>query len=163
EGAALGAGAAAAAGAAIATRDDEETNGTAEAKPGFFKRLFGGGAKAEPDTEALEAPAEDVAGSGEAAESDTAPAPEPVVEPEPKPAAAAEEEAPKPKPKRKRSSGSRKVPKEAVDAATSDDGPPKVGDQVQLKVSGGKFDAGTRGTVVDVFSAGVIVDPGDTE
>jgi hypothetical protein len=42
-----------------------------------------------------------------------------------------------------------------------------VGDQVQLKVGGGKYDAGTRGVVVDVFSAGVIVelvaDDGRTE
>jgi uncharacterized protein Veg len=53
------------------------------------------------------------------------------------------------------------VPKEAVAAAASEDGPPKVGDEVQLKVSGGKFDAGTRGTVVDVFSAGVIVQLSD--
>jgi hypothetical protein len=35
---------------------------------------------------------------------------------------------------------------------------PKVGDAVELTVGGGKFDAGTRGTVVDVFSAGVIVE-----
>jgi uncharacterized protein Veg len=38
---------------------------------------------------------------------------------------------------------------------------PKVGDEVQLKVSGGKWDAGTRGTVVDVFAAGVIVEVED--
>jgi hypothetical protein len=66
-----------------------------------------------------------------------------------------------PKPTRKRSSGSRKVPKEAL-AATGDD-QPKVGDEVQLKVGGGKFDAGTRGRVVDVFSAGVIVELSDDE
>jgi uncharacterized protein Veg len=55
------------------------------------------------------------------------------------------------------------VPKEAVAAAEPGGGPPKVGDAVQLKVSGGKYDAGTRGTVVDVFSAGVIVEFSDDE
>jgi hypothetical protein len=67
-------------------------------------------------------------------------------------------------PKRNRSSGSRTIPKEALPA---DDAQPKVGDEVELKVGGGKFDAGTRGKVVDVFSAGVIVelsnDDGRTE
>jgi sRNA-binding protein len=72
-----------------------------------------------------------------------------------------EAEAPAPKPKRKRSSGSRRVPKE-VRAGAGDD-QPKVGDEVQLKVGGGKFDAGTRGTVVDVFSAGVIVELSDED
>jgi hypothetical protein len=93
-----------------------------------------------------------------------APDPEIVSEPEPEPAAAEEEPEPKP---RKRSSGSRKVPKEALPAAAGADRPPVVGDQVQLKVGGGKYDAGTRGVVVDVFSAGVIVelvaDDGRTE
>jgi uncharacterized protein YodC (DUF2158 family) len=59
-------------------------------------------------------------------------------------------------PKRRRSSGSRKIPNEVLVEA-----PPKVGDEVQLKVGGGKFDAGTRGKVVDVFSAGVIVELSD--
>lgn len=66
-----------------------------------------------------------------------------------------------PKPKRRRSSGSRKVPKEVLGAA--DAAQPKVGDEVQLKVGGGKFDAGTKGTVVDVFSAGVIVELSDDQ
>jgi hypothetical protein len=69
------------------------------------------------------------------------------------------EEAP---PTRKRSSGSRTVPREAVAAAATGDAP-KVGDQVQLKVDGGKFDAGSRGKVVDVFSAGVIVELSDDQ
>jgi hypothetical protein len=30
-------------------------------------------------------------------------------------------------------------------------------------VAGGKYDVGTRGTVVDVFSAGVIVELGDDQ
>jgi hypothetical protein len=59
------------------------------------------------------------------------------------------------------------VPTEALAAAAGADVPPVVGDQVQLKVGGGKYDAGTRGVVVDVFSAGVIVelvaDDGRTE
>ena len=63
-------------------------------------------------------------------------------------------------PTRKRSSGSRKVPKEVLAGV---DAPPKVGDEVQLKVGGGRFDAGTRGKVVDVFSAGVIVELSDDE
>jgi hypothetical protein len=95
--------------------------------------------------------------------------PEPIAappEPEPEPVASAEPDAPaepaEQKPKRKRSSGSRKVPKEAV-AAASEGAPPKVGDQVELKVSGGRYDAGTRGTVVDVFSAGVIVEIADED
>jgi hypothetical protein len=67
-----------------------------------------------------------------------------------------------PKPARKRSSGSRKVPKEALAAAQGGD-QPKVGDEVQLKVGGGKFNAGTKGTVVDVFSAGVIVELSDDD
>ena len=67
------------------------------------------------------------------------------------------------KPRRKRSSGSRKVPQEAVAAAAGGAEQPKVGDQVQLKVGGGKYDAGTQGTVVDVFSAGVIVELSDAE
>ena len=298
--------AAGAAGAAIADRDEETENG-AEEKPGFFKRLFGGGKKADAEPETEETPATDVAGLGTAAESDTAveesaiaeeppaaaepepeaaapepeatpeapvaeavpaapepetappepepapaqpepepeaaapepPAPEPEAaapeppapepepepeaaapelpapEPEPEPEAAAPEppapepepeaaapepeaaaaddgdgagaaaaagaggaaaaaaasggaepeaeEKPKPKPKRKRSSGSRKVPKEALAAAAGDETQPKVGDEVQLKVSGGKYDVGTRGTVVDVFSAGVIVELSDDE
>jgi len=58
---------------------------------------------------------------------------------------------------RKRSSGSHKLPKEVL-AAIAPDTKPKVGDQVELKVGGGKYDAGARGTVVDVFSAGVIVE-----
>jgi hypothetical protein len=70
--------------------------------------------------------------------------------------AAAESEAPK-KPRR-RSSASRKVPKEALAAVAA---PPKVGDEVELKIGGGRWDAGTRGTVVDVFSAGVIVELAD--
>jgi uncharacterized protein Veg len=53
------------------------------------------------------------------------------------------------------------VPKEAL--AGADASQPKVGDEVQLKVGGGKFDAGTKGTVVDVFSAGVIVELSDDE
>jgi hypothetical protein len=286
DGAALGAAGAVAAGAAAA---EAGTNGTGEEKPGFFKRLFGGGgSKDEPDTETIEAetpPASDVAGVGQAAESDTAvdepmtesavddapaasepprsepdplgsefapseaapaepdvvvsdpeppaadpepeppmpdpgpaasepdvvvsdpdpiapepPAPEPDVAgsaPDPEVAASAPEpevapsapdpaasapDAPsgaeaagagaaaaaaasaggdeeQPKPKRKGSSGSRKVPKEAVAAGI--DAPPKVGDEVQLKVGGGRFGAGTKGTVVDVFSAGVIVELSD--
>ncbi|HEX4719246.1 MAG TPA: hypothetical protein VH300_11995, partial [Thermoleophilaceae bacterium] len=63
-------------------------------------------------------------------------------------------DAPKPKP----SSGNRKVPKEVLAGAGVGDAQPKVGDEVQLKVGGGKFDAGARGTVIDVFSAGVIVE-----
>jgi hypothetical protein len=73
---------------------------------------------------------------------------------------------PKPKPKskpRKRSSGSRKIPKEVKAAAAGDEGQPKVGDEIQLKVGGGKYEAGTRGTVVDVFSAGVIVELSDAD
>jgi len=35
---------------------------------------------------------------------------------------------------------------------------PEIGDEVELQVSGGKWDAGTRGTVVDSFAAGVIVE-----
>jgi hypothetical protein len=65
-----------------------------------------------------------------------------------------------PQPRRRRSSGNRKIPKEAL-AATGDQ--PKVGDEVQLMVGGGRFDAGTKGTVVDVFSAGVIVELSDDE
>jgi hypothetical protein len=53
------------------------------------------------------------------------------------------------------------VPKEAVAAGI--DAPPKVGDEGQLKVGGGKYDAGTKGTVVDVFSAGVIIELSDDE
>jgi nicotinate-nucleotide--dimethylbenzimidazole phosphoribosyltransferase len=96
-------------------------------------------------------------------------APEPVAEADPEPVAdaapaaaeavAADEAA---KPKRKRSSGSRKVPKEAL-AAAADEAHPKVGDEVQLKVGGGRYDAGTRGRVVDVFSAGVIVELRDDD
>ena len=67
------------------------------------------------------------------------------------------------KPKRKRSSGSRKVPAEAVAASGGGDDQPKVGDEVKLKVGGGKYDAGTKGTVVDVFSAGVIVELSDDQ
>jgi sRNA-binding protein len=78
------------------------------------------------------------------------------------PSGSADEPAEEPKPKRRRSSGSRKVPKEALAAAGGDD-QPKVGDEVQLKVGGGRFDAGTKGTVVDVFSAGVIVELSDDE
>ncbi|MEA2495569.1 MAG: hypothetical protein QOJ29_3480, partial [Thermoleophilaceae bacterium] len=76
---------------------------------------------------------------------------------------AADDAAETAEPKPKRSSGSRKVPKKAVEAAAADAGPPKVGDEVQLVVGGGKYDAGTRGTVVDVFSAGVIVELSDGE
>jgi hypothetical protein len=86
------------------------------------------------------------------------PAPEPEVVVDSAPEPAAEAPAEEPKPKRKRSSGSRKVPKEAVAAAAGEDSPPVVGDQVQLKVGGGGFDTGARGIVVDVFSAGVIVE-----
>jgi hypothetical protein len=315
---------AAAAGAAAI---DAETNGAGDEKPGFFKRLFGGGSKDESETETIEAettPASDVAGIGQAAESDTAvdesvadeapsevepepevdaapeatasepevvpaadpepeaegepeprvvitpdpepepeavsepeaaasepepeaaaaseppasepeprvvitpdpepepeaasepepeaasaaepapseaiaPVPEPAPEPEPAPspepveaepepeppaapeaaapqpepaspdaeaagaaAAGAADDEPPPKPKRKRSSGSRKIPKEALTSAGGD-AQPKVGDEVQLKVGGGRFDAGTKGTVVDVFSAGVIVELSDDE
>ncbi|HEX4717735.1 MAG TPA: hypothetical protein VH300_04335, partial [Thermoleophilaceae bacterium] len=74
---ALALGGAAAAGAAAAKLADR--NGSSEEKPSFFTRLFGGGKKEEPETEALDAqpaaedaPAGGVAGSGEAAESDTA-------------------------------------------------------------------------------------------
>ncbi|HEX4735264.1 MAG TPA: hypothetical protein VH247_12680 [Thermoleophilaceae bacterium] len=318
-----------AAGAAGAAAIQAGRNGTGDEKPGFFKRLFGGGSKAEPETETLEAestPATDVAGVGQAAESDTAadepvaetavdeppaaPAaadepeapepevepeepsgagggaaagagaaaaaaaasdpeppsaerepsaasaePEPVAEPEPaaaepateaasaaaepsapsdeappaspagEPETAAEPEAPaapepepiasddpeapaapevpaasepepaapessgadlgagaaaagagaaaasaasadepeeEPKPTRKRSSGSRKIPKEALAPAGAGD-QPKVGDEVELRVGGGRFNAGTKGTVVDVFSAGVIVELSDDE
>ena len=237
-------GAAGAAGAGLAAHESE-TDGPREQRPGFFKRLFGGGGKtdgelateetagmAEPeppvsvDPEPEELPAAGVAGTGPAAESDTAVdepelqgAPEPplVAEPEPAapaapeaaaesepdppaapdvasepeaPAAAAEAEpepeapiapaAPEapiapvpadapasdetaaPKPRRRRSSGSNQVPTEAAGVAEAS-AQPKVGDPVQLKVAGGKYDAGTRGTVVDVFSAGVIVELADTE
>jgi hypothetical protein len=58
---------------------------------------------------------------------------------------------------RKRSSGSHKLPSE-LRAAIAQHAKPKLGDEVELKVGGGKYDAGTRGTVVDVFSAGVIVE-----
>ena len=283
EAAAVGAVGAVAAGAAIAASDTDEEQG--EEKPGFFKRMFGGGSKADSDTAVAE-PSAEGASDDEASATDGAPGPEDVagpsviaadpppgaVEPdpappatpeaaetpdpvsavdpepdviepesEPEPAAAAEPEvvvtdpepepeppapepepeaaapepepeppAPEPaaeapasdpspasdsgdaaggaaaaaaagagaagaaagggdaeeeaipKPKRKRSSGSRKVPKEAL-AAAGIDAPPKVGDEVQLKVGGGKFDAGTRGTVVDVFSAGVIVELADDQ
>jgi uncharacterized protein Veg len=54
------------------------------------------------------------------------------------------------------------VPKEALAAAAAE-AQPKVGDEVQLKVGGGKYDAGSKGTVVDVFSAGVIVELSDEE
>jgi hypothetical protein len=111
----------------------------------------------------------------------SAPEPEPMVDPEPPVAPepeviASEEHAPgvpaaepapeptaeeAPQPKRRRSSGSRKIPKEALAAATGDQ--PKVGDEVELMVGGGRFDAGTKGTVVDVFSAGVIVELSDDE
>ncbi len=98
------------------------------------------------------------------------PAPEPTPEPEaaaPTPEPEPEPAEEKPKPKRKRSSGSRKVPKEALAAAAGDaasaDSPPKVGDAVALRVAGGKYDVGARGTVVDVFSAGVIVELSDPE
>jgi len=60
-------------------------------------------------------------------------------------------------PARKPSTGTRPIPKELL-AATSTQTQPKVGDEVQLKVGGGRFEAGTHGTVVDVFSAGVIVE-----
>ena len=289
EAAEVGAAGAVAAGAAAV---EAETDGASEEKPGFFKRLFGGGGKDEPATETLEAesdtdvyetatesavddtpaavsepepevaaidpepeaaapepevivsepepPAPEPEPEPPAAEPEPEPeppAPEPEPEPEPEPvavepdpepepapdsepeaaapepevivsdpeppapepepepaapepepgpepaasaadepvgeaaaagasaAAAASagdaEEQPKPTPKRKRSSGSRKVPKEAVAAGI--DAPPKVGDEVQLKVGGGKYDAGTKGTVVDVFSAGVIVELSDDE
>ena len=45
----------------------------------------------------------------------------------------------------------------------ADAAPPKVGDEVELKVAGGRWDAGTKGTVVDVFSAGVIVEVADDD
>jgi hypothetical protein len=292
EAAAVGAVGAVAAGAAIASDKDEEQG---DEKPGFFKRVFGGGSKAESDT-AVQEPSADGASDDEASATDGAPGPEDVAgpaviaadpppgavepdpvapatpevaeapdpvravdpepdvvepEPDPAPATAAESEvvvtepepepaaevpsptpdpepelptpepmpepeaavpepvqepeaakpevlvttpepepepsapepepeaaAPEPeppaaeapaseeepKPKRKRSSGSRKVPKEALAASAAGiDAPPKVGDEVQLKVGGGKFDAGTRGTVVDVFSAGVIVELADDQ
>jgi hypothetical protein len=60
-------------------------------------------------------------------------------------------------PARKPSTGTRPIPKELL-AAISTQTQPKVGDEVQLKVGGGRFDAGTHGTVVDVFSGGVIVE-----
>ncbi|MFL5842337.1 MAG: hypothetical protein ACJ77Z_17965 [Thermoleophilaceae bacterium] len=82
---------------------------------------------------------------------------------EPEPAAAEDGAADEPEPKRKRSSGSRKVPKEALAAAAGENAAPKVGDTIELKVSGGRYDAGTRGTVVDVFSAGVIVELTDDD
>jgi hypothetical protein len=267
--------------AGAAALEADRNGGAGDEKPGFFKRLFGGGSKAEPDTETLEAettPASDVAGVGQAAESDTSvdepiaqaatdeapsaaepeaapepsasepevvvtpdpePEPEPIAaapEPEPEPAASEPEvvvtpdpepepiapepepaapepevvvtpeperepiapeppasqpepaaAAPDPEPEppatpepdtapaassdgaeeertstRRRSSGSRKVPKEALAAAVGD-APPKVGDAVALKVGGGRFDAGTKGTVVDVFSAGVIVELSDDQ
>lgn len=192
-----------------------------EEKPGFLRRVFGGGGakpedestevieeaapaaavaepeppapepeppapEPEPEPPAPEPPAPEPEPEPPAPEPEPpAPEPEPTPEPEPaasaaeaaapEPEAAAEEEAPKPKPKpRRKSSATRKVPKEAVeppagkaDAPAEADAQPKVGDQVQLKVSGGGWDAGTRGTVVDVFSAGVIVevigDDGKTE
>jgi hypothetical protein len=81
----------------------------------------------------------------------------------PKEAIAASEGGAEEQPRRKRSSGTRKVPKEAVAAAAGGDDQPKVGDAVKLKVGGGRYDAGTRGTVVDVFSAGVIVELSDDE
>jgi hypothetical protein len=130
----------------------------------------------EPGPPAPEVVAEPEA---EAAAADPEPEPEPEPPaPEPEPEAAAPEPetaadvvadagaaeasepdaAEAPKPKRKRSSGSRKVPKEAIAAAAGEDAPPKVGDTIELKVAGGRYDAGTRGTVVDVFSAGVIVE-----
>ena len=104
-----------------------------------------------------------------------APAPEPdappaaASEPEPEtpaetaaPADAAEEQAAEtPKKPRRRSSASRKVPEEAL--AALDATQPKVGDAVELKVPGGRWNAGTRGTVVDVFSAGVIVEIADDD
>ena len=49
------------------------------------------------------------------------------------------------------------MPREVL-AAITPDAKPKVGDEVALKVGGGKYEAGARGTVVDVFSAGVIVE-----
>jgi hypothetical protein len=116
--------------------------------------------EAEPEPEAAAPEPEVVPEPEPVVEAD----PEPEVVPEPEPDAAEE---PQPKPKRKRSSGSRKVPKEALAAAAGIDAPPTVGDTIQLKVSGGKYDAGAVGTVVDVFSAGVIVelttDDGRTE
>jgi hypothetical protein len=60
-------------------------------------------------------------------------------------------------PPRKRSSANHRVPKE-LHSGFAQDPKPKVGDEVELKVGGGKYDAGTRGSVVDVFSAGVIVE-----
>jgi hypothetical protein len=62
-----------------------------------------------------------------------------------------------PEPARKGSSGTRAIPNEVV-AALQRQTQPKIGDEVQLKFGGGRFGAGTRGTVVDVFSAGVIVE-----
>jgi hypothetical protein len=94
-------------------------------------------------------------------------------EPPPDEPAAEEAEAATPKPAakkrapRKKSSGSRKVPQKAVEAAeaaaAAGDAPPSVGDEVELKVAGGGWDAGTKGTVVDVFSAGVIVELSDDD
>lgn len=110
----------------------------------------------EPDPEPEPAPAPEVdSGTAGAAGAGAAAAAAASAEPD----EAAEEQ---PKPKRKRSSGSRKVPKEAL-AAAGDEAQPKVGDEVKLKVGGGRFDAGTKGTVVDVFSAGVIVELSDED
>ena len=59
------------------------------------------------------------------------------------------------------------MPKKAVEAAEAaaagGEAPPSVGDQVALKVGGGRWDAGAKGTVVDVFSAGVIVEFADDD
>ena len=56
--------------------------------------------------------------------------------------------------KRRKSSTSHKKPVESPAGGKA----PEIGDEVELQVSGGKWDAGTRGTVVDSFAAGVIVE-----
>lgn len=89
------------------------------------------------------------------------PEPEPVApvapEPEPEPAAA---EAPAPS--APAPSASDPSPSAGTaDAIAADQ--PRVGDEVQLEVSGGRYAAGTRGTVIDVFSAGVIVEFTDAD
>jgi hypothetical protein len=49
----------------------------------------------------------------------------------------------------------------APPAAAAGDAPPSVGDEVELKVAGGRWEAGAKAVVVDVFSAGVIVELSD--
>jgi hypothetical protein len=115
----------------------------------------------EPDTKAAadsEAAPVDEAPAAAAAAAAASPEAEPAVEP------AAEEPASSPKKKsnRKKSNASKKIPKEAPEAAAAG-GQPKVGDEVELTVSGGRWNVGTKGTVVDVFSAGVIVEVADDD